>query len=288
MLAYDQARLHLRGTEQRYTNAIDDLATWPDAYRAPLPSAADDAEITGVAPSVKGTGITSLFTFDEIDGTGGVWPTVWTGAHDVPYEAIPGSDVDGTGSPATTPTRRFVAGHRILYRSDDLTSLLPPGQVQPLALPGQSYTAALTPGLLTAIFGTLVTAATLTEGGYVQLPGETGWWMPSGQVFYSPGRQRPARPGTGHRPGRVLPAPPGRRPVRCGHPGQLRRERPAAGHGDRSGRQHHDRRQRLPRPAARHGHRPQRQPGVGGLRRPRPGHRHRGAGEDGRGRRATC
>ena len=190
-LAYDQARLHIQGTQQRYTNAIDDLATWPDAYRAPLPSSADDAEITGVAPSVKGTGITSLFTVDEMDGTGGVWPTVWTGAHDVPYEAIPGSDVDGAGSPATTPTRRFVASHRILYRSDDLTSLLPPGQVQPLALPGQSYTAALTPGLLTAIFGTLVPAATLTEGGYVQLPGETGWWMPSGRIFYSPGDSDP-------------------------------------------------------------------------------------------------
>ena len=190
-LAYDQARLHLRGTEQRYTNAIDDLATWPDAYRAPLPSGAEDAEITGVTPSVKGTGITSLFTFEEIDGTGGVWPTVWTGTHDVPYEAIPGSDVDGTGSPATTPTRRFVAGHRVLYRSDDLTSVLPPGQLQPLALPGQSYTAALTPGLLAAIFGTLVTAATLTEGGYVQLPAETGWWIPSGQVFYSPGDSDP-------------------------------------------------------------------------------------------------
>ena len=92
-----------------YTNAIDDLATWPDAYRAPLPAAADAAEITGVAPSVKGTGITSLFTFDEIDGPGGVWPTVWTGAHDVAYEAIPASDVDGTGAPAAAPTRRFVA-----------------------------------------------------------------------------------------------------------------------------------------------------------------------------------
>ena len=68
-----------------------------------------------------------------------------------------------------------------------------------------------------------MTAATLTEGGYVQLPGETGWWMPSGQVFYSPGRQRHARPGTGQPPGPVLPAAPGRRPVRRDHPGRLRR-----------------------------------------------------------------
>ena len=29
--------------------------------------------------------------------------------------------------------------------------------------------------------------STLTEGGYVQLTGETGWWRPSSRVFYSPG-----------------------------------------------------------------------------------------------------
>ncbi len=105
----------------------------------------------------------------------------------MPYEQIPGSDVDGTGTPATAPTRRFVARQRVCYRSDDLTALLPPGQLQTRALAGQSYQAALTPGLLTAIFGTLVPPATLTEGGYVQLAGETGWWKPSSLVFYSPG-----------------------------------------------------------------------------------------------------
>jgi RHS repeat-associated protein len=184
MLAYDQARLHVRGTEHGYTNAIDDLVQWPDAYRVPLPAATDEAEITGVSPSVKGTGITSLFAFDEIDDA---WQTLWTGADDVPYEAIPASDVDGTGTPAQAPTRRIVASQRVVYRSDDLSALLPPGQQQPRALPGQTYQAAPTAGLLSAIFGTLVPAATLAEGGYVQLPGETGWWMPSGRVYYSPG-----------------------------------------------------------------------------------------------------
>ena len=109
--------------------------------------------------------------------------------------------------------------------------------------------------------------------------------MPSGRVFYSPGDSDTPAAGTGDRAGRLLPAPPGRRPVRRHHPRRLRRARPAAGHGDRSGRQRHDRRQRLPRAAARHGHRPQRQPGVGRLRRPRPGHRHRGDGQDHRGAR---
>jgi RHS repeat-associated protein len=187
MLAYDQGRLHVRGTARGYTNPVDDLTATPDAYRVPLAASVEVAEITGVAPAVKGSGITSLFTFDEIDGPGGVWPTVWTGTHDVPYEQIPGSDVDGGGTPAAAPTRRLVAGQRTLYRSDDLTALLPPGQLQPLALPGQSYQAALTPGLLTAVFGALVPAATLPEGGYAQLPGEAGWWRPSTRVFYSPG-----------------------------------------------------------------------------------------------------
>ena len=187
MLGYDQTRLHVRGTERGYTSAIDDPAGTPDAYRAPLPAAVDEAEITGVAPSVKGTGITGLFTFDEVDGAGGVWPTVWTGSSDIPYEAVPASDIDGSGTPAANPTRRFVARQRIRYRSDDLTALLPQGQLEPRALPGESYQAALTPGLLSAIFGPLVPAATLTEGGYVQLAGETGWWMPSGRVFFSAG-----------------------------------------------------------------------------------------------------
>ena len=180
ILAYDQARLHVRGAGHSYTNAVDD----PDAYRAPLPSATDEAEIAGVAPAVKGTGITSPFTFAELEGA---WQALWAGASDIPYEAVPGSDVDGAGTPAAAPTRRIIARQRVVYRSDDLSELLPPGQVQPRSLPGQTYQAALTPGLLSAIFGGLVTAATLAEGGYVQLAGETGWWRPSGRVYYSPG-----------------------------------------------------------------------------------------------------
>jgi RHS repeat-associated protein len=188
MLAYDQGRLHVLGNEHAYTNAVDDPIGVPDSYRAPLPASTDSAEITGVFPSVKGTGITNLFTFTEIvggPGVPGLWPLAWTAAVDVPYERVPGSDVDGAGSPAVASTRRFVEQHRVVYRSDDLTALLPPGTLQSLALPGESYQAALTPGQLTAIFGALVPAATLTEGGYVQLPGETGWWIPSGRVYYS-------------------------------------------------------------------------------------------------------
>jgi RHS repeat-associated protein len=184
MLAYDQTRLHLRATETQYTNAIDDPATLPDRYRTPLPAAGNIAEITGVMPSVKGNGITSLFSFEEVDG---IWNTAWSGAHDIPYEAVPASDIDGGGAPAGALTRRLIAQSRILYRSDDLSSLLPLGTLESRALSGQSYKAALTSGLLSGIFGALVSPATLTEGGYVQLVGETGWWIPSGRVCLSPG-----------------------------------------------------------------------------------------------------
>lgn len=190
MLAYDQTRLHMRATEQQYTNAIDDPAKWPDSRRVPLPAAGNVAEITGVAPSRKGSGITSLFSFAELDGTAGgkgIWQNAWTGLLDIPYEAIPASDIDGAGTPAGTLTRRLIAQSRTLYRSDDLTQLLPLHQLLPLAIAGESYKAALTPGLLSGIFGALIPDTTLIEGGYVQLSGEAGWWMPSGRIFLSPG-----------------------------------------------------------------------------------------------------
>ena len=183
MLAYDQARLHVRGTEQGYTNPVDD----PDAYRVPLTCTVDSAEITGVAPPVRAAGITNLFTFGDIDGSGGVWSTVWAPAADIGYEQVPASDIDGTGVPAAAPTRRFVARQRVRYRADDLSAVLGPGGLQPRGLPGESYQAALTPGMVSAIFGSLVPAATLTAAGFVQLAGETGWWIPSGRVYYSPG-----------------------------------------------------------------------------------------------------
>ena len=184
MLAHDQSRLHVIGTQHSYTNPLTDPSTLPDAHRTPLPSATTTAEITGAAPSAAEPGGTSRFGFGELDA---IWQQVWDGAHDIPYEAVPASDVDGTGAPATSPTRRVIDQTRTLYRSDDLTALLPEGTLDPLALPGESYRAALTPGQLAAIFGPLLPPAVLAEGGYVQLPGHTDWTAPSGRLHYSAG-----------------------------------------------------------------------------------------------------
>ena len=187
MLGYDQGRLHVRGTERGYTNAIDDTGSWPDVYRVPLPASADSAEITGVTPPARAAGVTNLFTFDDIDGPGGVWAAAWQTASDIGYEQVPASDVDGTGTPSAGPARRFVSQARVLYRADDLSALLAPGVLEPLALPGESYQMALTEAMVAAVFGSRVTDSALAAGGYVQRAGEAGWWIPSGRVYYSLG-----------------------------------------------------------------------------------------------------
>lgn len=183
MLAYDQTRLHVVATEHQYTNGLTDPVALPDTHRLPLPAATITAELTGISPVAGRAGITNLFAFAELQA---VWSAVWDGTHDIPYESVPAADIDGGGTLAGAPTRRIVRQDRTLYRHDDLTALLPLGQLETLALPGESYRAALTPGLLTGIFGALAPDATLTEGGYVPLPAETGWWRPSGRLFYSP------------------------------------------------------------------------------------------------------
>lgn len=183
MLAYDQGRLHLRASQHHYTNPLTDPASYPDTHRTPMSATTTEAEITGATPAA------SFFTFSELIGR--IWPTAWDGSHDVEYEAVPASDVDGTGTLPATLTRRIVGKTRTCYRSDDLTTLLAPGLLEPLGLPGQHYQAALTPGLVAAIFGALVTDGILSDAGYVELTGETGWWKPSSHSYYSAGDTDP-------------------------------------------------------------------------------------------------
>jgi RHS repeat-associated protein len=184
MLAHDQGRLHVTATHHTFTDPVDDVAVFPDDHRTPLPAESMVAELTGIAPASALAGITNRFTLDELRQ---IWTTVWDGAHDIAYEEVLAADVDGVGGPAAAPTRRVVAHTRIRYRSDDLSDLLALRRLEPLALTGESWQLALTPDLLSRMFGNRVTAAVLTEGGYVQLAGHPGWWVPTGRVFLSPG-----------------------------------------------------------------------------------------------------
>jgi RHS repeat-associated protein len=183
MLAHDQSRLHVAATEARPTEALDDPKRFPDAHRAPLPAETIVAELTGIAPAASRSGITNLFTWKELEDH---WEHLWSGNHDVPYEVIDRGDVDGGGG-AGGAARRIVEHTRVRYRRDDLTGLLAPGKLQPLALPGQTYRLALTPGLVTRLLGDRVSAAMLSEAGYVRMAGSEDWWLPGELAFYSGG-----------------------------------------------------------------------------------------------------
>lgn len=179
MLAHDQTRLHITATEKIFTDPVNrpaDAAPF-DAYRASLPCETITAELTGITP------VGSRFSFEETDVH---WTTLWTGANDIPYENVSTPDIDGTGAPAPLG-RRIVERTRTLYRSNDLTTLLPLRSLNSNALPGESYHLALTPGLINRVFGNRVTDPILLEGGYVHFAGDQNWWIPGGRVFYSPG-----------------------------------------------------------------------------------------------------
>jgi RHS repeat-associated protein len=161
-------------TENTFTNAVLD----GDAYRLPLPAEARTFELT--APQLSGSEILRFESVAEL----------CLRAYEIPYEA--------EAAPGVTQ-KRLIERARTLYRANDLEALLPFGALESLALPGESYKQALTPGLLEA-FVTKASPAELIsilanpeEGGYRGVDGGLPLWIPSGRVFYSADSTSPAR-----------------------------------------------------------------------------------------------
>jgi len=154
-------------TESQFTNAI--LAA--DAYRTPLPAEIKTFELT--APTLTGATVLGFVAIDAIAAA----------ATAIAYEAQPD---------AAQPNKRLLSQARTLYRKDDLSALLALAQIESLALPGESYKRALTPGLL-AIYQAKVSAADLTailagpQGQYRDIEGDGPFWIPSGQTYLSTG-----------------------------------------------------------------------------------------------------
>lgn len=171
--------------ETCFTNAV----TLPDAQRNPLPFETMTFELTGYAPTAK-NGRFQASDFIEPDPTHKGRLRHKRSCPDVAYEATATGD----------QRRRPVEWGRILYRRNDLDGLLPPGEIQSLCLPGESYKLAFTPGLLdqtfqrcragqgldallpdpTAVLG----GQDASTGGYVDLDGNGHWWVPSGRAFF--------------------------------------------------------------------------------------------------------
>jgi RHS repeat-associated protein len=190
-----QTQLLITYTENCVTNPVDDVAGHPDDYRTPLPCETRTYELTGFKPENNAV----RFSFDEWTRDNFALPA---SASEILYE----QKADNV-----SPQKRLIERVRTVYRKDDLTALLSPGELGPLALPGESYKLAFTPGLLTKIYrrpldgvqppGSPAPESLLPnpanvlgdqgedEGGYVAMDG--GWWIPSGRVFHSPGAADP-------------------------------------------------------------------------------------------------
>ncbi|MFW2373133.1 MAG: SpvB/TcaC N-terminal domain-containing protein [Gammaproteobacteria bacterium] len=169
-------------TENGFTNAIDDVFQYPDDYRTPLPSETRTYELTGF----ESENYAPRFSFDE-----------WTrndfdllaSATEIPYEQTANN---------SAKQKRLIEHVRSRYRKDDLTAFLPPGEVEPMALPGESYKLAFTPGLLNQVFkrsqdgqpdenllpdpAPILQGKGADQGGYVAIDGN--WWIPSGRSFF--------------------------------------------------------------------------------------------------------
>ena len=168
----EQSRSLATLTENRYANAILE----DDVYRTPLPAEVTTYELT--TPIIAGAMPLAFATVGAAAAA----------AIEISYEA------ECTSGQAQ---KRLIGQMRTLYRKDDLSALLPLGKVESLALSGESYKLALTPGLLdifevNASRADLTATLTGTEAAYRDLDGDGRLWAPSGRVFYSPAQGDPA------------------------------------------------------------------------------------------------
>jgi RHS repeat-associated protein len=186
-----QKQLLVTLTDANFTNVV----ITADAYRTPLPAEIKTYELLKLRPAAQQPNITNLFRFAELVS---LVAMAGDGAHDLLYE-----DINASGATDAVPYRRPIEHLRTRYRSNNLAQMLPLQAMQALAITGESYKLAFTPGLLSKVYqrprpnqgaeillpnpNSVLPANATPEsdrGGYVDLDGDGRWWIPSGQVFF--------------------------------------------------------------------------------------------------------
>ena len=165
-------------TENRFTNAIDDVTAHPDDHRVPQPCETRTYELTGYTPS----GAAGQFQNTDFVEADPADPDGIKLVHSFD------SEIEYEGQPTNGKQRRLIEHVRTLYRSNDLTHALQLAELESLALPFESYRLAFTPDLVTHLFGNHVDNPNNmlgNEGKYVHTEGDNNWWISSGQIFYS-------------------------------------------------------------------------------------------------------
>ncbi|MBC7985670.1 MAG: toxin, partial [Sphingomonadaceae bacterium] len=182
-----QAEFAILYAEYGFTNAIDSAS---DRLN-PQPCQERSYELTGYGS----TGPGGWFRPADFVTAGGSGPAL-----------LFDSEIDYGESPTTGRQRRLVEHGRTLFRRDDLSALLPLGQVEARALAGETYKLAYSAALIAQLFarnGTPLLADFASvlggSGGYARsqtlkadgrfpaADADDLWWIPSGRGFLSPG-----------------------------------------------------------------------------------------------------
>jgi len=135
----EQQKLSIIYSVTGYTNDVIADA----AYRLRRLCETSSFELTGATPAA------TYFTLKEIHDAFG-------GAAAIGYEVTP----DGSSQ------KRLLKQSRTLFLKDDASAALPLSQMDPLALPYETYRLAFTAPLITALYGPRVTTDFVAEGGY--------------------------------------------------------------------------------------------------------------------------
>jgi RHS repeat-associated protein len=123
-------------TENRVTNAIESA----ESHRTPMPCEALTFELTGYTATGPAGRLQEADLVEPDPNLARRLRHKFT--EEVPYEV----------AATSAPCRRPIEHVRTIYRSDDLSTLLPLGTAQSLGLPGESYKLAFTHGLLAKVF----------------------------------------------------------------------------------------------------------------------------------------
>ncbi|MCK5014073.1 MAG: VCBS repeat-containing protein [Candidatus Omnitrophica bacterium] len=194
----EQEETHITFTVNRFINYPNNQ----DWYRAGLPAETQTYEIVKPPkPAVSATSV-ALFKIETFRTlTENLFPLDSNEPDTLtilPYEKWNWRKDTDTSNETKL---RLIERVRTLYRKNDLSGFSALGQVDSLALPGETYKLAFTPGLLETVYirerlgedlenllfpdpSVVLGSKEPDGGGYVDLDGNGNWWIPSGQIFY--------------------------------------------------------------------------------------------------------
>ena len=136
LIAQVQRERHLTYAEMHYTNDVIEA----NSLRLRRPFETLTYDLTGISPD------SGYFTLEELRGfrLSEAYQASGTPVEPIDYHQLSTNDV---------PQKRLIEHSRILYFDDNLTDPLPPGHINHLGLPYETYTLALTESLLSIVLG---------------------------------------------------------------------------------------------------------------------------------------